>query len=65
MLALVKHIDKANQVRNNQIVNWAIFSINELRNAVIPKKFPEDENSNKVIDIDEEMLNFNKQQKAR
>ena len=36
---LAKYLLKANQVKNNQIVNQAIYSINELRNAVIRKSF--------------------------
>ena len=35
----------------------------DLRNAVNKKEIPKNENSDKVIDIVEEILNFNKQQK--
>ena len=35
----------------------------DLRNAVNKKQIPKNENPDKVIDIVEEILNFNKQQK--
>ena len=47
----MKDLLKTNQVKNNQILNQAIYSINELRNAAIRNKIPENENPNKIIDI--------------
>ena len=37
----------------------------DLRNVVIRRKNPKNENSDEVIDTAEEILNFNKQQKAK
>ena len=48
---LAKVLIKANQVKNNQIANQAINSINKLRNVVIRKEIPENENPNKIIAI--------------
>ena len=42
---------KANQVRNNQIVNHFFYSTNELRNAVIKQEIPENVNQNKINEI--------------
>ena len=41
ILLLTKDLLKANQVKNNQIVNQTIDSINELRNTIIKKEIPE------------------------
>ena len=56
---LAKYLFKANQVINDQIVSLAIYSNNELRNAVIRKEIPENENPKKVIHIIEKVLEFN------
>ena len=61
---LAKYLFKANQVRNNQIVSLAICSNNELRNAVIRKEIPENENPKKLIHIVEKVLKFNNRQKG-
>ena len=42
-----------------------IYSVNELRNAVIRKEIPENENPNKIFSIVEKNLNFNNQQKDK
>ena len=36
-----------------------------LRNAVVKKEIPENENPNKIVDIVEKILNFHKQQKGK
>ena len=41
ILLLTKDLLKANQVKNNQIVNQTIDSINELRHTIIKKEIPE------------------------
>ena len=41
ILLLTKDLLKANQVKNNHIVNQTIDSINELRNTIIKKEIPE------------------------
>ena len=64
---LAKHLLKDNQVKNNQIVNQAIYLIKKLRNRAIRKEVPENENPNKIISIVaiENFLNFNNQQKDK
>ena len=42
---------KTNQVKNNQIEYQGIYSVNELRKAVIRKKNSENENPSKIIGI--------------
>ena len=56
---------KANQVRNNQIVNHFVYPTNELRNAVIKQEIPENVNQNKINEIIEKVLQFNNQQKQK
>ena len=56
---------KANQVRNNQIVNHFVYSTNEVRNAVIKQEIPENVNQNKINEIIEKVLQFNNQQKQK
>ena len=62
--SLAEDLFNTNQTKNNQIVNQATDSINELRNAVIRKEIPENENPNK-IKITEKILNFNNQQEGK
>ena len=37
----------------------------DLRNAVVTKEIPENENPNKIVDIIEKIFNFHKQQKGK
>ena len=53
---LAKELLTVNQVKSNQILNQAIYSINELRNAVIRKEIPENESVNKIISVVEEII---------
>ena len=55
-----KDLLKTKQVKNNQIVNQAIYSINELKNAVIRKQ-----NLNKIISVVEKIINFNNKLKDK
>ena len=55
---------KAFQTKNNEFLYQTIDSINELRNSVIKKEIPKNENPNKIIDIVEKILEFNNQQKG-
>ena len=48
---LAKNLLKDTQVKNNQKESKAIYSMNVLRNAVIRKEIPENENPVKVINI--------------
>ena len=62
---LEKDLLKSNQVKNKKIVNQSIHLINKLRNAVIRKEPPENENANKIIDIVEKFLDFHNQQNGK
>ena len=62
---LAKNSLNANRVENNQIENRTIYWVNELRNVVIRKEIPENENPNKIISIVEKSHNFNNQQKNK
>ena len=53
------------KLKMEKIVNHINETLIDLRNAFNKKKILEDENPDKVIDIVEEILNFNKQQKAK
>ena len=64
ILLLTKDLLKANQVKNNQIVNQTIDSINELRHTIIKKEIPENWNFDKIIDIVENIIEFNNQLKG-
>ena len=55
---LVKNLHKANQVKNEQIVNQVNDSLIDLNDAVYKKLITENENSDKI-------LHFNKQQKGK
>ena len=44
LLFLVKDLIKANQTKNNVIVNQTVDSNNELRNSIIKKEIPKNEN---------------------
>ena len=53
---LAKDLIKTDQPKNKQIAKQTIDSINELRNSIINKEIPENENPNKIIDIVEKTL---------
>ena len=57
-----KNLLKANQVKNNRILDQAVYSNNELRNTVIRREILEIEKANKINDIVEEVLNLHNQQ---
>ena len=56
---------QANKARNEKIVNYVNDVFIDLGNAVDGKEIPENENPDKVTDILEEILNYNKQQKEK
>ena len=62
---LAEDLFKANQVKNNQIVDQTIDSINELRNSIVKKEIPENENLNKIIDIVEKSLSLTTNKKEQ
>ena len=51
---------KVNQVKDEQIVNQVNDALFNLRNNVIRKEIPENENPDKVIDIVEKIVDFGK-----
>ena len=61
----MKNLCKVNEAKNVKIENHVNNALIDLRNAVSRKENPENEDPDKVIDIVEEMLNFNKQQKRK
>ena len=53
------------KTRNEKIVNNINDALIELRNAINRKEIPKNKNPEKVIDIVEEILNFNQQQRGK
>ena len=51
LLFLAAYLFKANQVKNNQIINQFSHLINELRSSIIKKGILKNENPNKIIGI--------------
>ena len=60
-----KDLYKANQTKNEQTVNQINDALIDLKNDVIRKTISENENSDKAIDINKNILDFNKQQKGK
>ena len=56
---------RATQAKNEQLVNYVNDGLIDLRNAIIKNKILEKENQNKIIDIVEKTLDFNKQIKGK
>ena len=54
-----KELIKANQTKNNEIVNQNIDSITELKNSIIKEKIPQNKNPNKIITTVQKILHFN------
>ena len=62
---LAKDLIRAKQDKNEQLVNDINDELIDLRNAIIKKEIPENENTNKLVDIIEKILDSNKQQKGK
>ena len=62
---LAKDLIRATQAKNEQLVNNVNDGLIDLMSAIIRKEIPENENPNKIIDIVEKILDFNKQQKGK
>ena len=58
---LAEDLLKANNNKNKQIVKKTIDLINELKNSIIKKEIPENENPSKINNIAEKILEFNEQ----
>ena len=61
-LFLAKDFFKA---KNNKLVNTINNALTDLRNAIIVGAIPENENPNKIVNIVEKILDFNKEQKGK
>ena len=64
-LFLAKDLIRAKQVENEQLVNNINDGFIDLRNAIIRKEFPENENLNKIVHIIDKILDFNIHQKGK
>ena len=62
---LTKDLIRAAQAKNEQLLNNVNNGLIDLRNAIIRKDIPENENPNKIVHIVEKILDFNKQQKGK
>ena len=61
---LAKDLIKNDQSKNKQIVKQTVDSINELKNSILKKEIPKNENPNKMMDIVEKTLEFINPQKG-
>ena len=64
-LFLVKELYNSNQNINDEIVKHINDTLIELKTRYYQKKNIENENPNRIVDIVEKILNFNKQQKGK
>ena len=62
---LVKDLTITKQNKNEKLVNNISNGLIDLRNDINRKEIPENENPEKVVDIVETILDFNKQQKGK
>ena len=62
---LLKYFHNFNETEKEKMVQHVNNEFIDLRNVVIRRKNPKNENSDEVIDTAEEILNFNKQQKGK
>ena len=65
LLFLAKELYNRNQNVNDEIFKDISDSLIELKKDINTKQFPKNENPNKIVDIVEKILNFNKQQKSK
>ena len=61
----LKDLIRVKKVKNEQLVNNMNEELIDLRNTLIKKEIPENENLNKIADIVEKTIDFNKQQKCK
>ena len=61
---LAQELYNSNQNINDEIVKHINDLLIELKKDINIKKFPENENPNKIFDIFKKILDFNKQQKG-
>ena len=63
--SLLKDLYEVDKATIEKIVDHVNVALRDLRNAVNKKDIPENENLDKVIDIVEEILSFNKPQNGK
>ena len=64
-LFLAKDLIRATEAKNEQLVNNVNNKLIDLKNVVIRKEIPENENPNKIVDTVEKIFVFDKQQKGK
>ena len=64
-LFLAKDLIRATEAKNEQLVNNVNNKLIDLKNVIIRKEIPENENPNKIVDIVEKIFVFDKQQKGK
>ena len=64
-LCLVKYLSIAKQSKKQRLVINVNDELIDSLNAINKKKIPENENPNKIVDIVEKILGFNKQHKGK
>ena len=62
---LTKDLIRAAQAKNEQLLHNVNNGLIDLRNAIIRKDIPANENPNKIVHIVEKILDFNKQKKGK
>ena len=62
---LAKDLIRATQAKIEQLVNNVNDGMIDLRNTIIRKEITENENTSKIVDIVEKIVDFNKQQKGK
>ena len=65
LLLLAKELYNSNQNVNGKIVKYINDSLIELKRDINTNKIPKNKNPNKIVNIIEKILNFNKQQKVK
>ena len=61
----VKDLYEDKVIKNDIIAKHLNESLTHLRNFIIKKEIPENENSDEIIDIVDKIMDFNKQQKGK
>ena len=61
----VKGLYEDKVIKNDIIAKHLNESLTHLRNSIIKKEIPENENPNEIIDIVDKIMDFNKQQKGK
>ena len=64
-LCLAKYLSTAKQSKKQQLVINVNDELIDSLNAINKKRIPENENPNKIVDIVEKILGFNKQHKGK